>query len=449
MASSLEHSGFFEGLIDPFRPTRANAGRHYRFAASDLTWGVPLGIGLFMLVVAAVGWVVDPARFYFAYLIGWAFCLTITLGSLFFVLAHHITKAHWGVVIRRVPESLTWAFPLLAVLSIPILLGMHDLYHWTHHELYVVGGPEYDALLAGKRAYLNTPFWITRLALYFFVWTYMSYRLYKLSLAQDLSADEDIPDAQRKVAAWGIPVFAVTTAFASYDILMSVDPHWFSTIFGVYIFSGAFWSANAMIILIVAALQRRGQAFERVVTTEHFHDLGKWLFAFTVFWAYIAFSQYMLIWYANIPEETFWYRHRLEGGWGWHSAALLIAHFILPFILLLPRASKRILPVLAFMAVWALVMQWFDLNWLVMPAYQPGAHAAEAAAHVMENGAFYPGAMPEEVGYGHAGFHWVDFACWFGLFGVYLAAALYRLSRHSVVPRNDPRLNMSLNFHNA
>jgi len=437
-------------LVDPLKPTDARTEPAYRFKPGMMAWGVPLLIGLFALVAALVGWAIDAERFYFSYLVAWTFCLSITLGALFFVLSHHITKAHWGIVVRRVPEALAWAFPMLALLSIPIFIGMHDLYHWTHAELYTPGSPEFDSVIAGKRPYLNEPFWVIRMVIYFVVWSYISYKLYQLSLRQDVDPDQEIPAKQRKVSAWGIPVFAVTVAFASYDLLMSLDPHWFSTIFSVYFFAGCFWAAIALMIVTIASMQKNGDTLRGVVTTEHYHDLGKWLFAFTVFWAYIAFSQYMLIWYGNLPEETVWYRHRLENGWGWHSAMLLVGHFIVPFVVLLPRATKRILPVLSFMAVWALIMHWFDLHWISMPVYESlyggGGHAAETVQTVAHAGQ----AIAEGTAHGgDAGFHWLDFACWFGLFGVYIGAAIYRLTRHSVVPQNDPRLGLSLHFHNT
>ena len=418
--ATLEKSSFPTSLVDPFQPTEA-AERQYRFTPNRLVQLAVLAISAGLLVISLVGWVVDAEQFYFSYLIGWFFCLTLTLGALFFVMIHHITRAHWVIVVRRIPEALLWAFPLLALLSIPILFGMHDLYHWTHEDVYVEGSPEYDPVLAGKRGYLNTPFFLGRLAIYFVVWSYMAYRLYSLSLRQDVSPDPEITAKQRKVSAWGIPVFAVTLAFASYDLLMSLDPHWFSTIFGVYIFAGAFSSSIALIVLTSALLQRRGGALAQTVTVEHYHDLGKWMFAFTVFWAYIAFSQYMLIWYGGLPEETVFYRERLAHGWQWHSAALLILHFIAPFIILLPRITKRLVPVLSVMAVWFLVMQWFDLYWLAMPV-----HLEDQAV-----------------------FSLFDFSCWLGLFGLFISLFMYRLGRHSLVPEHDPYLAKSLRFENV
>ncbi len=424
MASTLRSSALATRLLDPFEPTAgvaADAGLRLREGARP--WFVPLLVSAVFLVLSVVGLAVDPTRFFFSYLTGWVFCVSLSLGGLFFVMIHHITKAHWGIVVRRIAEVLAMSFPFLLLLSIPVFLGMHDLFHWTHHDLYDPASPDFDAVLAGKQAYLNTPFFIFRVVLYFALWSVMAYKLYRLSVAQDLDPATDIPARQRRVSAWGLPVFALTVAFASYDLLMSLDPHWFSTMFGVYFFAGAFWSGVAMITFAALLVQRAG-ALQGVVTTEHYQDLGKWMFAFTVFWAYIAFSQYMLIWYANLKEETIWYDHRLTNGWGYHSAALLVLHFILPFLILLNRSSKRSLTLLAIMAVWFFVMQWFDLHWLVMPNLT-----------VMEPG------QPT--------LSWIDGACWLGLFGLYVTLFLYRLGRHSLVPVNDPRLGQSIAFQNV
>ena len=423
MASTLRSSALATRLLDPFEPT---AGVHgdaaYRLREGSRPWLIPLLLGVALLAVSFVGLAVDPARFFFAYLVGWMFCVALSLGGLFFVMIHHITRSHWAVVVRRIAEGLAMSFPALLVLGLPIFFGMHSLFHWTHHELYDPASPAFDPILAGKHTFLNTPFFIVRVVLYFAIWSFLAYRLWKLSVQQDVDPTTDIPAKQRKVSAWGIPVFALTTAFASFDLLMSLDPHWFSTIFGVYFFAGSFWSAVAFIAFTGILLQRMG-VLRGVVTTEHYHDLGKWMFAFTVFWAYIAFSQYMLIWYANLKEETIWFEHRLTHGWGYHSAALLALHFILPFLILLPRAAKRSTALLAIMAVWFFIMQWFDLHWLALPAL--------SMTH------------PEA-----ATFSWLDLTCWLGLFGVFVSLFLFRIGRHSLVPVNDPRLPQSLAFQN-
>ncbi len=420
MADTVKRSSLATALLDPLGPTAAQAEGPFKFTASRAAWLIPGGLGIALLVLSAVGWVVAPKQFYFAYLVGWVFCLTLALGGLFFQFIHHLPKAYWVVAVRRIPEALVWIFPLLAVLFIPILLGMHDLFHWTHEDLYDPADPHYDEVLAGKRAYLNTPFFLIRLAFYFVVWTYLAYRLYTLSVRQDVDPEPQIPALQRRVSAWGLPLTAVTTAFASYDLLMSLDPHWFSTIFGVYFFSGSMVAVLSMIALTAIVLQRGGM-LRYVVTAEHYQDLGKLMFGFVVFWAYIAFSQYMLIWYGNIPEETIWYRHRLEGAWYYHSAALLFLHFVLPFLILLPRAPKRSIPVMSVMAVWLLIIHWFDLHWIAMPVLR------------LE----------------HAGFHWLDFTCWLGLFLVCVGTFVWRLSRHPLVPQREPRLARSLRFENT
>ena len=420
MADSVEQNTPFSWLVDPLQSTREAAERAYRYAGDRRSWLVPLLLGAALLVISAVGGWQNPDDFFFAYLTGWSFLLTTALGGGFFLIFHHLTRASWSIAVHRINECLIWAFPLLFVLGLPLLLGMHDLYHWTHAELYDPSSSHYDEILAGKRAYLNFPFWAARLVFYFVVWTIISYRLYTLSVRQDVDPDPDIPAKMRSTSAWGLPLMAVTLAFASYDILMSTDPHWFSTIFGVYFFSGGILTAVSVIALVALLLQRVGGLLKGVITPEHYQDLGKYMFGFTVFWAYIAFSQYMLYWYGGIPEETVWFQHRLQNGWGWHSAFLVLFHFVVPFFVLLPRATKRSSIVLSFMAVWIIGMHWFDIHWIVLPVLRDSG-----------------------------GFHWLDFTCWLGLTGIFAGCLMYRLSRHPLVPQNHPYLGESLQFENT
>lgn len=420
MSESVKRSNPLVWLIDPFKSTASHADPVYRFSWSQAAWLLPLAIGIAGLVISAVGWATDSHQFYFSYLIGWAFCLSVTLGAYFFVVIQHMTKARWSVVVRRIPETLIWSFPLLAVLSIPVILGMHDLYHWTHAELLDPASPEYDPIIAGKAGYLNTPFFLARLAFYFLVWTFISFKLYSLSLKQDVDPDGSIPKQQRKWSAIGLVLGGISTAFAGMDILMSLDPHWFSTIFGIYFFAGSFMVIMAVMALTAMILQRNGM-LKGVIKVDHYQDLGKFLFGFTVFWAYIGFSQYMLIWYGNLPEETLFYRHRLEHGWETFSAILLICHFIIPFVVLIGRWSKRLLPLFAFMCVWMITMHWFDYFWIAAPVLH-GDHATMSL---------------------------YDVSAWLGLFGVFAGAFMWRLSRHPLVPQRDPRLAKSLSFTNS
>jgi len=417
MSSAIKTTFLPTWLLDPVKSTAQHARGPFRPLSGRMIWLVPMAVGIAGLAAAGVAWVIDAQQFYFSYLVAWFSCLVITIGALFVVVIHHLTRARWSVVILRIAESLTWGFPLLAVLSIPVLLGMHDLFHWTHPDVMDPANAHFDPVLKGKEAYLNAPFFLIRVVAYFVVWTVLSLLLYRSSLRQDLDADPAIPLRQRKISAAGLVLLAVTTAFASYDFLMSLSPHWFSTIFGVYVFGAAFSTAHALIALVAILIQRR-DGLTDVITREHYHDLGKMMFGFTIFWAYIAYSQYMLIWYGNLPEETIWYRVRLENGWEVHSAILLLFHFVVPFWVLLTQSSKRNRAIMAFMAVWFVVMNWFDMHWIAMPVLHPE----------------------------QAGIQWPSLACFVGLSGIWLGVCLYRLSRHSLVAQNAPNLARSIAF---
>jgi hypothetical protein len=423
-------------LVDPVADDRERVARKYRFSTDWRAWAVPTGLGAALLLVSLIGLLQDHYQFWYAYLIGWSFCLSIALGALIFVMLQHVTKARWVTVVRRFPEMLMANFTWLALFALPFLVfGMHDLYHWTHHELYEAGTPYFDAIIAGKGGYFFWPFasgtfpffFYLRMAVYFAAWIYISRRLYTLSVRHDVEPSPDTPARMRFTSAWGIPVVAVTTAFAAMDLLMSLDPHWFSTIFGVYFFAGGFLAAIAASTFLGIAYKRRGLLPE--ATTEHFHDLGKYLFAFTVFWAYIWFSQQMLIWYANLPEETVWYEHRSNHGWGTVTLALLVFHFVLPFFLLISRAAKRVLPFLAVMCGWLLVVHFIDLFWIA----KPNLYVAT-------------GLDPR---YEHAAFSWMDLTLWLGFASLMAGATLWRAGRHAVTPYNDPYYAASLHFENV
>ena len=314
----------------------------------------------------AAGLVTDRAHFFPAWLTGLMYFITIGLGALFFVMLQHLTGAAWSVTVRRLMENIMVTIPAAAVLFIPVVLGLRDLYKWTD----------------SKNGYLTPRFFLIRAAAYFAVWSFFAWKLHRASTAQDEAAGKGARAS--RWSAPGVILLFLTGTLASFDWIMSLDSHWYSTIFGVYVLSGGAWAFFALLILICLALRRAG-ILKDAITVEHYHDLGKWLFAFTVFWAYIAFSQYLLIWYANIPEETVWFRHRLEGGWRFFSATLLFGHFLLPFLVLLPRAAKRNLKVLGATSGFVLLMHFVDIYWLIMPALQeqgPAFHWIELAAPV-------------------------------------------------------------------
>lgn len=354
-------------------------------------------------------------RFYYSYLTSFCYFLSFSLGALFFVMLQHLTRAAWSVVVRRIAEIVAAAIPLFVILFIPILFGLTTLYHWTD-----AAAVAHDPLLQAKSPYLNSAFFLVRCVIYFACWWILSRYLFARSLEQDENGNPSLTIKMEKVSAPGMFLFALTLTFAAFDWLMSLDAHWYSTIFGVYYFAGSVVGFMALLILLCFLLQRGGR-LTNAITIEHYHDLGKLLFAFVFFWAYIAFSQYLLIWYANIPEETEWYLKRQEGQWLWISLLLLFGHFVIPFLGLLPRYPKRRKMILAGWAAWLLIMHWIDLYWLVTP----------------------------EFSHGQIPFHVIDAGCIVGIGGLYAAAIAYIARGRSLVPLRDPRLGDSLTFENA
>lgn len=371
------------------------------------------GVGALALVVAFVLGPAAGSRFWGAYWTAWLTGITVALGGLFFVLLHHVTRAGWSVSVRRLAEHVAGTLPLFAVLSIPVFLNADSLFPWMGAEA------RHDPLVAHKAAYLNAGFFYLRSAFYLVAWSAMGWWFRSRSVAQDATGDPAVTRRLQTFSAPGLIVFGVTLTFASFDWVMSLDPHWFSTIFGVYVFAGATVAILALLSLLGMVFERSGGPLDGVVTTEHYHDLGKLLFGFVVFWAYIAFSQFMLIWYGNIPEETAWYAHRVEHGWQGVTLALAAGHFVLPFFFLLSRDVKRRRPTLAAACVWLLAVHFLDLYWLVMPAVAEGFHP-----------------------------HWVDLVTLVAVGGLALGAFGWLVRRPALVPVADPRLPESLSFEN-
>lgn len=362
-------------------------------------------------------------RFSLSYVTAFMFVLAICLGSLFWVTLQNLVNAHWSIVLRRVGELLAAQIPLLGLLALPIVvpifMGHSSIYVWSDAQVTAA-----SHALSKKAAYLNSGFFLVRFIVYFGFWTWLARYFLNSSLAQDSSKDaQGIMGKMRAVSGPSMIAFGLTMTFCAVDLLMSLDPMWFSTIFGVYYLASCVLGVNSFLALAGLWLTKRG-ILAKSVTTEHFHDLGKMMFAFTVFWAYIGFSQFMLIWYANIPEETGWFKERFVGGWGsgWGmlSAVLLFGHFVIPFFGLLSRHIKRRRPTLAFWAVWQLVMVYLDMYWLVMP----NTHA-EAPPFAL-----------------------IDVACLAGVLGAFIAGAAMRAKKLNLMPVNDPRLQKSLAFTN-
>jgi len=299
---------------------------------------------------------------------------------------------------------------VMAALFLPVLLGLHDLYEWTHADAVAQ-----DALLQWKAPYLNVPFLLIRAALYFGLWSVIAVLYYRGSRGQDVTGDPGVSARLRRLAGPSIIILALTQTFASVDWIMSLTPHWYSTMFGVYFFAGSFVGFIALLSVVVAAMRGAG-LLNTVITADHLQDIGKFLLAFTAFWAYIAFSQFFLMWYANLPEETTWYQARIEGSWLTVSIVLMAGHFAVPFFYLMGRAVKRRGSTLAIGGAWLLVMHFLDLYWQVMPTLHPEG--------------FSPSLL--------------DVAAFLTVGGCFVGAASWLLRRQALVPLRDPRLAESL-----
>ncbi len=369
-----------------------------------------LAVGIVGLAASALLAIYDIEHLLQSYLASLLYWLTISLGAFFFVMLHHLTNSTWSVVLRRLAEKTAALIPVLAVLFLPVLAGMRLIYPWSNDSLTAA-----DELIRHKSPYLNAPFFVARAVFYFAAWIVVSRLLLRLSILQDSGDDPEITRKFRAVSAPGIPLFAVTITFAAFDWVMSLDPHWYSTIFGVYLFSGSLLAGLSFLTFMVIYFQGKG-VLDKAVTVEHFNDLGRLLFAFTVFWAYIAFSQFFLIWYANIPEETIWFSHRWHGSWKYFSLIIVFGHFVLPFLALISNPAKRSRTVLGIVAVWLLFVHWVDIYWLIMPNF------AEHGGRVTL----------------------FDFCSWIGIGGTIIWRLLQSLKAAPLVPVGDARLESSL-----
>ena len=428
------------------RPTDITVPPTSLWAKMPLIGGV-VGVAGTGFTVLAMMFGEHKERAFFAYLFAFVVVLSIALGALAFVLIQHVTRAGWSAVVRRVAETAMATLPLFAILFLPIaVLGFHTLYPWSH---------ETDKFLEAKRWWLGADLgngsgskFYLRAVIFFGIWTLLSQLLYRWSLAQDTLGDnKETRDAITyklwTLSAGGIFLFALSQSFAAVDWLMSLQPHWYSTMFGVYFFAGSMIGFYAFLALVCMSLQKNGM-LTRAITTEHYHDIGKFSFGHTVFWAYIAFCQFMLIWYANIPEETEYYMMRMEGGWSKISLALPIVNFFIPFLMLLSRHVKRSRLGLMIGSIYLLVVHTLDLYWAVMP--NVGAHggdqhgpAAEAAGHAAAVVAHHGPHFSIEL---------VDVTALVGISGLFLAAFAFLLARNKVICIGDPRLDESLRHEN-
>ena len=366
-----------------------------------------------------VGEVPGNMRWVHPYLISVVYFLSITIGALFFIIIHHLVRAGWSTVLRRIAEAVSLNFVLMAILALPLLHPdvMAVLFKWVEPGIY-----KKDALIGVKEAYLNDGFFRIRIIAYFAIWIGFSLFYYRMSTKQDETGDPKLSRTMGRATPIAVLLFAISVSFAGFDLLMSLDAHWFSTMFGVYFFAGCVLSWHAFLALTVVWLQKNGR-LTNAISAEHMQDVGKMVFAFTVFWAYVAFSQYMLYWYGNIPEETAWYLRRQEiftwGAWGFF---LVFGHFAIPFLFMLSKHVKRKKTTLAIGASWVLIVHWCDLYYIVMPQLLDGKE--------------FP-------------FHMMDVTIFLTVGGIYLVSTSWFLGRSSLLAKKDPRLPEALAFHNA
>ncbi|HEY2103579.1 MAG TPA: hypothetical protein VGH08_10040 [Chthoniobacterales bacterium] len=313
------------------------------------------------LVLCIIGALMSPLQFSYSWLFGFIYFFTLCCGCLFWTIVHHATDAEWSVVVRRQLENIGLLIVVLAIFAVPILLLRHQLFEWM---TIPVGK---DPVLDSKRQYLNWPFFAFRALLYFVMLGGVAFFLRRYSVAQDRDGNPRFTILMRKLAFAGLPIFGLGLSFAAFDWLMGLNYRWFSTMWGPYIFAGAAGSSMSLLVLVITGLRRAGYLRE-VVTLEHYHIMGKWMLAFVVFWAYIGFSQYMLYWYANIPEETQYYLVRNTESWWPLSLLLVIGRFFGPFAILLLRSIKKQPERLCMVAGWILLMQALDMYLIVLPS---------------------------------------------------------------------------------
>lgn len=347
----------------------------------------------------------------------------IALASLFFLAAHQLGYSGWHTVFRRVPEAIGSLVPFTALILGTVLLGTwlhaHHLYHWTDAALTDINSPEYDAVLASKKWFLNLPFWSFRFAAYLLLWSFFAVFLRKLSVKEDQIGGLSCYNKLKYFSAFFIVVFAVSSSTGSWDLIMSIDPHWYSTLFGWYNFASYNVAGISMIALVIIYLKSQGYLSK--VNHTHIHDLGKYMFGFSVFWTYLYFSQFMLIWYANIPEETAYFAARWESGWFKFLFFFnFIINFAFPFLVLMTRKSKRTYGTIVFVAIMLLIGHYFD---------------------------FYLMIMPGSVGAEHAGFGWLEILISLGFVGLFILVVFSTLTKASLTPVNNPYLKESLQYH--
>lgn len=364
-----------------------------------------LPVSALFFAIFIVGLLINREQFFHSYVFAFAFWTGLSVGSLSLLMLQHLTTGGWGLVIRRVLEAATQTLPLMALLFLPILIGAHSIYPWTHPE-EVAKHP----VVASKTAYLNLPFFTVRAVVYFAIWVLLAYLLRRWSVLQDQTAERQYVKKMRVLSGPGMVLLVFTVTFASTDWFMSLEPEWFSTIYGLIFVAAWAVSALAFVIAVMSQLTKV-EPMSSVVATMHFHDHGKLLLALVMLWTYFAFSQFLIIWSGNLPEEIHWYIPRLHGAWGAIAVAVVLLHFAFPFLFLLSRSFKRNPHMLLIIAVLILVMRLIDFFWVITPSFV------------------------------HEHFHisWMDIVAPIAMGGLWLTVFAWALNRRPLIPINDPQ----------
>lgn len=367
---------------------------------------------LISTIACIAGYLNDPVRFNHSYIVAFAFAASTGLGAFFFVMVQYLSGSAWSVTMRRIMENIMVTLPVGALLFLPVVFGLRDIYPWMDRAAYPIKGT--------KGAYLSENFFVLRTYIYFTLWSIWIFAIYYQSTKQDKQRSARQMNIIARWSAPGLFLVVVIGTLASYDWLMSLSPKWYSTIFGLYILSGGALTFMSIVTLICLGFRRAG-ILKNSITPEHYHDLGKWLFALTAFYTYMAFSQYLLIWYANLPEETIWYRNRMVGSWLPISLAMPFLRFLIPFFVLLCRPAKRSLTVIAGIAIWSILVEYVELYWIVMPTY------------------FKTGPQ----------ISWMDFATLAATVSICGLVFWSRFRKNKLAPVGDLRFEQSLRFENA
>jgi hypothetical protein len=330
--------------------------------------GRSLVIGLIFAVLSLVLVFIRPDEFFRAYLLGYMAWLGVTLGSMAILMIRHLTGGGWGMVIRRILGAAMRCLPLMALLFVPILFGLPKLYVWARPLDSIADKHLREHLQDITRTYLTVHGFIIRAAIYLGIWNLLSYLLTKWSKEQDNPPSRDNSNRFKAVSGPGLILYAFTISFAAIDWIMSIDPSWISTIYGLLILIGELLSAMCFAVVVERILVNY-KPMSELLKPDFVHDHGKWMLTFTMVWAYFSFSQWLIIWSGNLPEEITWYMRRLNGGWGSIGLFLVVFHFVVPFVLLLSRPFKRDIRRLVWLAVWLMVMRYFDLFWIIEPNF--------------------------------------------------------------------------------